>query len=433
MKNNDWYDVGKQIKDLVQNAIDTKNYAELNRTISNTISNTVGGAVNGVNEAVQEVKEELESYGLGYRRRGNFYQRNRFGRERYSNREQRKDTAYSGTQKTEQTYTGNSSVNTERKTKQELVLSHPSGEISGPIMAAIGYLLAGGTGIMLILLLILTFTSGYLLVPTTLFAFLFVGGIGLGTKGNRKRKRIKRFRRYVEILNNRTYCQIEEISQKTGKSIKFVQKDLQSMFERGFFRQAHFDKQKTCFMISDETYEHYIEVQREYEEKQKAAAQEIKKEAEHKEDTPDIGEEYRMVMEEGNAYISHIRACNDAIPGVEISEKLDKLEMVVERIFEAVKKKQELAPELHKILEYYLPTTRKLLDAYVELDAQPEAGTNIVETKREIEKTIETISGAFENFLDGLFKDQAWDIQSDISVLQTMLKQDGYIKSDFES
>lgn len=57
---------------------------------------------------------------------------------------------------------------------------------------------------------------------------------------------------------------------------------------------------------------------------------------------------------------------------------------------------------------------------------------NISETKREIEATVDTINTAFEKFLDELFRDKAWDIQSDITVLNTMLKQDGYLKADFD-
>ena len=57
---------------------------------------------------------------------------------------------------------------------------------------------------------------------------------------------------------------------------------------------------------------------------------------------------------------------------------------------------------------------------------------NISDTKKEIENTVDTINSAFEKFLDELFREKAWDIQSDISVLNTMLKQDGYLKNDFE-
>ena len=95
------------------------------------------------------------------------------------------------------------------------------------------------------------------------------------------------------------------------------------------------------------------------------------------------------------------------------------------KIFDQVEKDPDLAPELHKLMNYYLPTTRKLLDAYCELDAQPVGGENIASTKLEIERTLDTINEAFENLLDRFFEDTAWDIASDISVMKTMLAQEG--------
>ena len=67
----------------------------------------------------------------------------------------------------------------------------------------------------------------------------------------------------------------------------------------------------------------------------------------------------------------------------------------------------------------------KLLDAYEELDRQPVQGENIRNGKLEIEKTLDTLNLAFEKLLDSLFEDTAWDVATDISVLQTMLAQEG--------
>ena len=85
----------------------------------------------------------------------------------------------------------------------------------------------------------------------------------------------------------------------------------------------------------------------------------------------------------------------------------------------------ELIDDLHKFLHYYLPTTMKLLKAYEELDKQEVQGENITTAKQEIENTLDTINTAFENLLDSLFEDTAWDVATDISVLQTMLAQEG--------
>ena len=110
-----------------------------------------------------------------------------------------------------------------------------------------------------------------------------------------------------------------------------------------------------------------------------------------------------------------------------MSDKLDRLELLVTRIFDQVEKEPELASELRKMLSFYLPTTKKLLEAYRDLDRQQLDLSNIEQTKREIETAVDNINEAFEKFLDELFREKAWDIQSDISALHTILKQDGYL------
>lgn len=65
------------------------------------------------------------------------------------------------------------------------------------------------------------------------------------------------------------------------------------------------------------------------------------------------------------------------------------------------------------------------MEAYEELDAQPVAGENILSSKAEIEATLDTLNVAFEKILDSLFQDTAWDVSSDISVLNTVLAQEG--------
>jgi 5-bromo-4-chloroindolyl phosphate hydrolysis protein len=76
-------------------------------------------------------------------------------------------------------------------------------------------------------------------------------------------------------------------------------------------------------------------------------------------------------------------------------------------------------------MDYYLPMTVKLLNAYADMDAQPVQGQNIQASKKEIEATLDTLNLAFEKLLDKIFEDTALDVSSDISVLNTLLAQEG--------
>ena len=83
-------------------------------------------------------------------------------------------------------------------------------------------------------------------------------------------------------------------------------------------------------------------------------------------------------------------------------------------------------------MQYYLPTTLKLVNAYQEFDSQPVQGENILQAKKEIEQTMDTINTAFENLLDTLFQDDVLDVATDISALETMLAQAGLTGKDFK-
>ena len=134
-------------------------------------------------------------------------------------------------------------------------------------------------------------------------------------------------------------------------------------------------------------------------------------------------------LEQGDAYVRKIRECNDAIPGEEISEKISRIENIVDKIFDRVEQNPDSVSDIRKLMDYYLPTPVKLLEAYAEMDAQPVGGENIHTAKREIDATLDTLIVALEKLLDSLFQDTAWDVSSDISVLNTMLAQEG-LKDD---
>ena len=139
------------------------------------------------------------------------------------------------------------------------------------------------------------------------------------------------------------------------------------------------------------------------------------------------------MMEAGQAYIQKLRACNDAIPGELVSEKISRMEELTKRIFDRVEQDPDSVDDIERLMEYYLPTAVKLLEAYEELDHQPVQGENILNSKKEIEDTLDTLNIAFEKLLDDLFQETAWDVSSDITVLKMMLAQEGLTEDDFKT
>lgn len=129
-------------------------------------------------------------------------------------------------------------------------------------------------------------------------------------------------------------------------------------------------------------------------------------------------DEYQRILQE-------LHTLNDAIPGQEMSDKIDRLEAVSEKIFQQAKDNPNKLPQMHKFMDYYLPTALKLLKTYAELDGQGIEGDNISESKHRIEQAMDTLVVAFEHQLDQLFRGDALDVSTDIDVMENMLAADG--------
>ena len=139
------------------------------------------------------------------------------------------------------------------------------------------------------------------------------------------------------------------------------------------------------------------------------------------------------LIAERDRAISEMRRLNDTIEDAVISTQIDHLENITGKIIDAVVDKPSKLPQLRKFLNYYLPTTLKLLNAYDRMDAAGVSGSNIDGTKGKIEDIMGTICKAFDKQLDALYGEEALDISTDITVLENMLAQEGLGDTPFQS
>ncbi|HJB26227.1 MAG TPA: 5-bromo-4-chloroindolyl phosphate hydrolysis family protein [Firmicutes bacterium] len=294
-----------------------------------------------------------------------------------------------------------------------------------------GLFVLGGICTFVFFVILATMLGDFLISPISMLEdlsgnvialVLFAGGAGVSfVAGAKSRGRFQRGSRYWGILQGRTICPVAELASGTNRSKEFVIKDMQKMADKHLLPPSYLDSKKENLIFGYDAYQKYLK-----EEQQREAARQ-KAEAENRKRSPEVNE----MLREGFEYIRQIREANEAIPGVEVSEKLDRLEDVVGKIFLHVERHPGKLPEIRKLMQYYLPTTLKLVNAYREFEEQSLQGENIDQTKREICDTLDTINVAFANLLDGLFEDDAMDVSADISVLETMFAQEGLTGHDF--
>lgn len=139
-------------------------------------------------------------------------------------------------------------------------------------------------------------------------------------------------------------------------------------------------------------------------------------------------EEERALAElrtERDKAVSEMRRLNDAIADPAISAQIDHLEDVTGKIFDVVAEKPAKRPQIRRFLQYYLPTTLKILNAYDRMGGAGIEGENISATKEKVEGMMDTISAAFDKQLDALYGEEALDISTDITVMEQMLAREG--------
>ncbi|WP_312653863.1 5-bromo-4-chloroindolyl phosphate hydrolysis family protein [Aminipila sp.] len=304
-----------------------------------------------------------------------------------------------------------------------------TGSLASILFLVFGFIGAITTGLVTLIGIATEATIGNipaLTVISTIFGVLFFVFLPMIIVGYKLRNRIKRFKRYQKLLNGRTYCMIQELSTATGEESKFIISDLRKMIKSGLFAEAYLDEQETCLMTDYKTYTQYLETMKNAKERQEAEKKEKEKWANRQD-----GNILKETIDEGKNYIQIIKAANDALPEVEISEKLDQLENVTTKIFDYVEQHPDKLPEIRKFMCYYMPITLKLVKAYQNFDEHGFNETEIVDTKLEIKGTLDTINMAYQNLLKKLMQTDILDVSSDISALETILAQEGLTDDDF--
>ena len=138
------------------------------------------------------------------------------------------------------------------------------------------------------------------------------------------------------------------------------------------------------------------------------------------------------LLEKGRGMIADIRAENEKIPDSGLSAKLDELENLCAEVFRAVYDKPAKAPQIRKFMDYYLPTTLKLVRGYRTLDERSVTGRQAQEARGRIDDALGVVLTACRHMLDNLYRDDVLDLTTDIDVLEQMLKRDGLTQSDLE-
>ncbi len=427
-----WRYLGEQMMNSLGDALSTGDFSQLNYLIQDTVHSAVEDFQQGYYSPGQNTygssaygQNQTNSYGstsYGQGQAGAYTssaygqnQTNSYGSTSYS---QNQTGAYSAGTYPQATKGATPPAGTATTTTTALATYQPEGLVTrGRVLA-----LCGGGMFALVSIYFLICLCSMLADPTAPLRRIVIPLVAMGifgvpaSGGIRLLSMKKRADQYYINCEKTGYVALEDLSLDTKKSKNYLEKDLQRMIKDGIFPQGRLDAAGTTFMLTKDVYQQYeaaMLANKAREEQSKAAANES---------------EFDKMLRQGRAYIDRLHALNDLIAEEDITRKLYTLEDRLNEIFDRLKRNPSQQNKCHKLMDYYLPTTIKLVEAYHEFDRTKAPGQDVEEAKVQIKATLDTINEAFVELLANLFRDAAFDASTDAKVLQTMLAKEGLAK-----
>lgn len=407
---------GKNIQDSLENGLKTGDFSQLNEAIMNSVNTVIDTSCGAVISKTAEIwKDKADLSKMQYEK---IYE-NKLKRE-----QELKEAAESRRRQLKNEQRQNELLVKEREKLLPVKISDVD-KVSSTAM-----MVCGGAGLFftgantavygLISLFAGTFSPVDFIgrgILVAFFATLLANGI--------KRRSLRDYAiRLSNLCGTKRYASFEELSSAFGTKKSTLVRKIKKTLGRGYFREGYFDDEDATLILSTEVYKQFLESKREQNkliEQQKAQALLEAKDNEAIATNPEL----LSMINEGKEYKEKLHALNDEIPGEIITQKLSQSEVLLSDIIERIRAHAELMPKVHKLMDYYLPTMLKLVEAYRDYDKINAPTEDIIMAKAEIEKTLDTINQAFSEILGSLYKDSVLDVTTDAEVLQSMLSREG--------
>lgn len=259
-----------------------------------------------------------------------------------------------------------------------------------------------------------------------------IAGMMVCRSGSQDQKRMNRFRYYCSFLEERDYIHLYDMAQITGRTMRFLQKDLWNMLDKKLFLQGRMNEQGTCLFLTRDAYERYIrgELIPQPENQPEEEWEDIPQEREK-----DWTKEDWVEEPEEDAEAEKMETVEEESPGEVLEGQLYELEVLLRQIQQpviraaaadiCVRGKQLLFyqdtmqwEDICQFLTYYFPVTARLLHACAELEKE-----QLEEQMGDLPGIMHTIQYSFDTFVEKLLEGKKMDVQGDIVTMEEMLER----------
>ena len=229
-----------------------------------------------------------------------------------------------------------------------------------------------------------------------------------------------RYNAYKEIIGFKNMNFVEDIALCSKQNKTIVIKDLSKAIKQKLIPQGHFTNNNLVFMVSDKVYDKYIEKSAVYD-------RYFQEQLENRQRTQARTKRTNQIMETGEQYIKKLNHFKVMVKDKTVSKKIEHIENIAGMIFHEIDVNSSTVNSLGVFLNYYLPTTEKLLDTYISITEKKIDVPNLTKAKKEIENSFSIIIHTYESILEKIYEENEMNIKSEIEAKEIVMQKESFV------
>ena len=253
------------------------------------------------------------------------------------------------------------------------------------------------------------------------FLFLFISAVifAAGTLISQRNMILARdFFRIRREIQDQSVLAVEDIVTALNKPQQTVAAEINHMIRKDYLPQARLVEGGDLLLVDHAAY-------KAYKDNYMGRTVPVKENVPEIEETEVTDDDRATAMED---YEKTLKEQRDRTGDDALKEKISALLKLLDAIRHAVNTDPGRVESLNKFVDYYTPTTIKLIERYLQFESSSVITEAIRKTMDDILRSLDKVIDGYEKLLDTLYKDDLLDLNAEMDVMETVMKQDGLIE-----
>ena len=257
-------------------------------------------------------------------------------------------------------------------------------------------------------------------IAAFLFLFISAAVFAVGTVISQRNMILARdFFRIRREIQDQSVLAVEDIVTALNKPQQTVAAEINHMIRKDYLPQARLVEGGDLLLVDHAAYKAYKDNYMGRTVPVKEHVPEIEESETPTDDDRAVAmDDYEKTLKEQRA-----RAHDGAL-----KDKISALLKLLDAIRHAVNTDPGRVESLNKFVDYYTPTTIKLIERYLQFESSSVITDSIRKTMDDILRSLDKVIDGYEKLLDTLYKDDLLDLNAEMDVMETVMKQDGLIE-----